>query len=87
MLIVDPQKYKPVAQKHRVAMCSDVVNARLNHKTALTLEVTATKPKESIRNKSGKDAIHTLQNNPSQPTGILHNTYICVIATKGEIRS
>ena len=37
-------------------MCTDVVNARLNHKTAHTLEVTATKPKESIRNKSGKDA-------------------------------
>ena len=65
------------AQKHRVAMCSDVVNARLNHKTALTLEVTATKPKESIRNKSGKDAIHTLQNNPSQPARRLHNTNMC----------
>ena len=72
-------------QKHRVAMCSDVVNARLNHKTALTLEVTATKPKESIRNKSGKDAIHTLQNNPDQPARRLHD--MCVIATKGEIKS
>ena len=61
-------------------MCTNVVNARLNHKTALTLEVTATKPKESIRNKSGKDAIHSLQNNPSQPNGRLHSIYGSVSA-------
>ena len=35
-------------------MVEDAVSAWLNHKTAHTLQVTATKPKESIRNKSGR---------------------------------
>ena len=83
MLIVDPQKHKPVAQKHRVAMCSDVVNARLNHKTALTLEVTATKPKESIRNKSGKMQF-TLFRIAPKPTGRRQDKNVG--ATKSESR-
>ena len=37
-----------------VKVVEDAVSAWLNHKTAHTLQVTATKPKESIRNKSGR---------------------------------